>query len=126
MPPEQKQASSNTTLISLTRTSSVVVLGRGYHGRSRRQRHDERRDRFHPQGRVGRSQRAIPTAELQPVIDEVDKRARALVASGRLTRLYDEEGFETHLASVSRETDHIALAMWNGLLHGPAIVHLIR
>src|SRR5208283_4908050 len=71
----------------------------------------------------------IPKEELQPVIDEIsteiDARARALVAAGKLTRPYDEEGFMTRLARISRETDKIALDIWNGFLHGPAIFHLI-
>jgi len=71
----------------------------------------------------------IPHEELQPVIDEItreiDKRARALVAEGKLSRTFEEEGFETRLARISRETDRIALAIWNGFLHGPAIFHLI-
>jgi phytanoyl-CoA hydroxylase len=71
----------------------------------------------------------IPPAELQPVIDEITveigARARALVAAGKLSRAYEEEGFETRLACISRETDAIALAIWNGFLHGPAIFHLI-
>jgi phytanoyl-CoA hydroxylase len=71
----------------------------------------------------------IPHPELHPVIDEIsaeiDKRARALVAAGKLSRPYDAEGFKTRLARISAETDQIALAIWNGFLNGPAIFHLI-
>ncbi len=68
-------------------------------------------------------------ADLQPVIDEitdeVDRRARALVASGELSRAYEEEGFETRLARISRETDKVALSIWDGTLAGPAIFGLL-
>jgi len=84
---------------------------------------------FHQEGYVV-LEGVIPPRELQPVIDEItaeiDTRAKALVAAGKLSRPYDEEGFETRLARISAETDEIALAIWNGLLHGPAIFHLIR
>ncbi len=83
---------------------------------------------FHREGYVV-LEGVIPTDELQPVIDEIgeeiDTRARALVAAGKLSRPYEEEGFETRLARISRETDKIALDIWNGFLHGPAIFHLI-
>ena len=71
----------------------------------------------------------LPAGELQPVINEIaaeiDTRARKLVADGKLSRTFEEEGFETRLARISAETDELALAIWNGLLHGPAIFHLI-
>jgi phytanoyl-CoA hydroxylase len=83
---------------------------------------------FHEEGYVT-LEGVIPPEELQPVIDEIseeiDKRARKLFAEGKLTRLYDEEGFETRLARISQENDTIALDIWNGFLHGPAIFHLI-
>ena len=83
---------------------------------------------FHDHGYVV-VQDLIPPADLQPVIDEltseIDKRANALVAAGDLTRTYAEEGFETRLAKISRETNKLAVSIWNGLLHGPAIFHLI-
>jgi phytanoyl-CoA hydroxylase len=83
---------------------------------------------FHREGYVVLED-VIPRPELQPVIDEIsaeiDVRARALAAGGTLSRPYVEEGFETRLARISRETDQIALAIWNGFLHGPAIFHLI-
>ena len=85
-------------------------------------------DFFHREGYVVLDG-VIPHEELQPVIheitQEIDKRAAALVEQGKLSRTYEEEGFETRLARISRETDQIALAIWNGFLHGPAIFHLI-
>jgi ectoine hydroxylase-related dioxygenase (phytanoyl-CoA dioxygenase family) len=71
----------------------------------------------------------IPVNDLQPVIDEItseiDWRAKKLVEEGALSRPYAEHGFETRLAKISQETDKVALAIWNGILHGPAIFHLI-
>jgi hypothetical protein len=71
----------------------------------------------------------MPVADLQPVIDEIDReidlRARKLVAQGKLSRPYEECGFETRLARISAETDQLAISIWNGILHGPAIFHLI-
>ena len=69
-------------------------------------------------------------AELQPLIDEisaeVDRRARELVEAGKLSRTYEEHGFETRLTRINRETDELARAIWNGSLHLPAIFDLIR
>jgi phytanoyl-CoA hydroxylase len=69
-------------------------------------------------------------ADLQPVIDEIteeiDLRARDLVARGELSRTYEEEGFERRLGAISAETDRVALSIWNGNLTGPAIFNLIR
>ena len=48
-----------------------------------------------------------------------------LVAKGELSQPYDECGFETRLARISSETDKIAVSIWNGILHGPAIFDLI-
>jgi len=71
----------------------------------------------------------VPTEDLRPVIEEIteeiDKRADQLVEAGALSRSYAEEGFETRLARISQETDELALSIWNGILHGPAIFHLI-
>ncbi|HTZ52343.1 MAG TPA: hypothetical protein VMF68_11820, partial [Spirochaetia bacterium] len=88
----------------------------------------EQIDFFHREGYVV-VDGVLPPQELQPVIDEItreiDLRARKLVAEGVLSRTYEEEGFETRLARISAETDAVALAIWNGFLHGPAIFHLI-
>jgi ectoine hydroxylase-related dioxygenase (phytanoyl-CoA dioxygenase family) len=71
----------------------------------------------------------IPTEELQPVIDEIseeiDIRAKTLHEAGHISQTYADEGFETRLACISRETDKLALQIWNGILHGPAIFHLL-
>jgi len=69
-------------------------------------------------------------ATLQPVIDEVmgelDRRAAAAIAEGKLSRDYREEPFETRLTRISAETDAVALQIWNGILNGPAVFNLIR
>ncbi len=83
---------------------------------------------FHDQGYIV-VEDLIPLADIQPVIDElnteIDKRAHALVAKGKLSHTYAEEDFETRLAKISRETDQLAISIWNGVLHGPEIFHLI-
>ncbi len=67
--------------------------------------------------------------DLQAVIDEItteiDIRAKKLVERGELSETFSHEPFETRLASISRETAKIAVSIWNGILHGPAIFHLI-
>ncbi len=69
-------------------------------------------------------------ADLQPVIDEIngviDEKARQMVTAGELSRTYEEEDFEHRLACISKETDKIATAIWNGTLAGPAFFNLIR
>ncbi len=71
----------------------------------------------------------LAAADLQGVIDEltveIDRRAERLVALGELTQTYAEAPFETRLAKISRETDKVALSIWNGHLHGAAIFGLI-
>ena len=83
---------------------------------------------FHDQGYL-LVEGLIPPGDLQPVIAELDReidwRARRLVAKGELSRPYEECGFETRLARISAETDKIAVSIWNGILHGPAIFDLI-
>lgn len=68
-------------------------------------------------------------ADLQPVIDEVsmevDIRARAMVADGKLSRAYEEEGFESRMAKICAETRVIQRSITNGQLSGPAFFHLI-
>ena len=67
--------------------------------------------------------------DLQPVIDEIDRevcrRAKVLVADGKLSRTFAEYGFERQLAHISAETDELAVSIWNGILSGPGIFHLI-
>jgi len=71
----------------------------------------------------------LKDSDLQPVIDEItfefDKRARLLYDKGELKNLYENEGFETRLAKISQESAKVAVSIWNGILHGPAIFHLI-
>ena len=68
-------------------------------------------------------------ADIQPVVDdlngEVTRRAQKLVDQGKLSRTFEEEGFERQLARISEETDQLALSIWNNLLHGPGIFHMI-
>lgn len=56
---------------------------------------------------------------------EIDRMARELVQAGELSHTYEEFGFETRLAHISRETDKIARAIWGGTLSGPAFFSLI-
>jgi phytanoyl-CoA hydroxylase len=83
---------------------------------------------FHDNGYVV-LQDLIPPPDLQPVIDEItseiDKRAEMLLAAGELKSTHASEGFETRLAKISQETSKLAVSIWNGILHGPAIFHLI-
>lgn len=85
-------------------------------------------DFFHNEGYL-HVQNVLTDDDLQPAIDEftgeVDQRARKFVERGELSRTYEEEGFETRLARISQETDKIAISMWNGSLHGPALFRLI-
>src|SRR5688572_24839765 len=68
--------------------------------------------------------------DLQPVIDElvdeIDQRARQLVAEGVLPRTYDELGFEHRLNAITRHTDKVFLALLKSRVTGPAIFNLIR
>ncbi|MBI4552584.1 MAG: phytanoyl-CoA dioxygenase family protein [Candidatus Latescibacteria bacterium] len=67
--------------------------------------------------------------DLQPVIDEineeVDRRARELVASGDLSRPYEEEGFETRLTRITAETEKLYRGIYSGQLSGPGIFQLL-
>ena len=71
----------------------------------------------------------LDEADLQPVIeeinDEIDIRARKLQESGKLSNLHEDKPFETRLAGISQETAKLAVSIWGGILHGPAIFHLI-
>jgi phytanoyl-CoA hydroxylase len=83
---------------------------------------------FHDQGYLV-VEDLIPIEDLQPVIDEIgseiELRAQKQFVRGELKHLYSEHGFETRLARISQETDKVAISIWNGILHGPAIFHLI-
>lgn len=71
----------------------------------------------------------FPDGELQPAIDEitreVNRRAGKLVREGALARTHAEAGFERQLARISRETDELAVSIWNGVLSGPGIFHML-
>jgi phytanoyl-CoA hydroxylase len=72
----------------------------------------------------------LDESDLQPVIaeiqDEVQRRAGELVKGGKLSRTYEELGFERQLTMITRETDALALSIWSGVLCGPAFFNLIR
>ena len=74
-------------------------------------------------------EKVLDDNDLQDVIDEinseVDIRAKKLVDRGDLSKLYKNETFETRLARISSETPKLAVSIWNGILHGPAIYELI-
>lgn len=71
----------------------------------------------------------IDTFYLDAVIEdlkqEIDKRATKLFEQGELSRLYENESFETRLAKISKETPKLAVSIWNGVLHGKGIFQLI-
>ena len=71
----------------------------------------------------------LDEVDLQPVINEInaeiDVRARKLKESGKLSNLHETKPFETRLAGISQETAKLAVSIWGGILHGPAIFHLI-
>ena len=69
---------------------------------------------------------AVLSAVADEITAEVDRQARLLLADGQLSRLYEEEGFDTRLARISEETDLVARRIWDGALHGPAIFNLLR
>ncbi|MCX5663020.1 MAG: phytanoyl-CoA dioxygenase family protein [Planctomycetota bacterium] len=84
---------------------------------------------FHDEGYLV-ADHVFTDADLQPVIDEINHevtaRAEALVKEGKLSRTFQELGFEHQLGAISRETDQLAMSIWNGVLNGPAIFNLIR
>ena len=67
--------------------------------------------------------------DLQPAIDDInraiDTKVVELSAAGVLSRSYAEFDFEHRLAQISRETDQVAMGLWNGVLHGPGLFELI-
>jgi len=71
----------------------------------------------------------FPEPDLQPVIDEitieVNRRANKLVEAGALSGTFAQAGFERQLALISQETDELALSIWNGILSGPGIFHML-
>jgi len=67
--------------------------------------------------------------DLQPAMDDINRAIDAnvfeLLAAGVLSQSYAEFDFEHRLAQISRETDQVALGLWNGVLHGPGFFKLI-
>ena len=67
---------------------------------------------------------ALDDADLQPVIDEVDKAvdfwAKKFVEQGKLSRDYAEEPFEYRLTKICDENSDIVNHIWSGTLSGPA------
>lgn len=74
-------------------------------------------------------EKVLQEKDLQDVIDElnseIDIRAKQLFSDGELSNLYEDEPFERRLAKISSETPKLAVSIWNGILHGPAIYELI-
>jgi hypothetical protein len=67
--------------------------------------------------------------DLRPVIEEIseeiDRRARELVAAGELSRMYAEDGFETRLTRITAETEKLYWSIASGQLSGPGIFGLL-
>lgn len=84
---------------------------------------------FHDEGYVV-ADGVFSEADLRPVIEEINRevetRAEALVKEGKLSRTFRELGFERQLGAISRETDQVALSIWNGVLSGPGIFNVLR
>lgn len=74
-------------------------------------------------------EKILEDKDLQPVIDEIaseiDIRAKQLYQNGDITDYFEKEGFETRLAKISQQSAKLAVSIWNGILHGPAIFHLL-
>jgi phytanoyl-CoA hydroxylase len=74
-------------------------------------------------------EKVVDDSDLQEVIDElnleIDRRAKELFANGDISHLYENEPFEKRLAKISSESPKLAVSIWNGILHGPAIFELI-
>jgi len=85
-------------------------------------------DTFHREGYLVLDE-LLSDDDLQPAIDDLNRaievKAAELVVAGELSRAYDECDFEHRLAEISRETDRVALSLWNGVLHGPGFFRLI-
>ncbi len=88
----------------------------------------EQRAEFHREGFL-LVEDVLSDADVQPVIDEIseeiDRLARELVASGDLSRTYEEEGFETRLTRITAETEKLYRSIYSGNLAGPGIFSLL-
>lgn len=71
----------------------------------------------------------LDNEDLQPVIDEISTeihtRSKKLFIDGDISELFEDDKFETRLAKISQQSPKLAVSIWNGILHGPAIFHLI-
>jgi phytanoyl-CoA hydroxylase len=85
-------------------------------------------EQFHSQGYLMVPE-VFDEADLKTVEEEITaeigRLTRGLVQTGELSHTYEEFGFETRLAHISKETDKVARAMWGGCLSGPAFFGLI-
>jgi ectoine hydroxylase-related dioxygenase (phytanoyl-CoA dioxygenase family) len=83
---------------------------------------------FHREGYLV-IEKLLTDRDLQPVIDEIneeiDRRARDLVAAGELSRPYEEESFETRLTRITAETEKVYWSICNGQLAGPGVFSLL-
>ncbi len=74
-------------------------------------------------------EKVLGDEDLQPVIaeisSEIDTRAKQLFNEGDIRELFEDEGFETRLTKISQQSAKLAVSIWNGILHGPAIFNLI-
>jgi phytanoyl-CoA hydroxylase len=74
-------------------------------------------------------ERYLNEADLQPVMEElnamVDQLARRLLAEGKIRALYEEEGIETRLASISQESREALHAINGTEWDGPALFRLL-
>lgn len=89
---------------------------------------DEQLQQFEQEGYVaveGVLGEDILAQVIAELTEEVDSRARELVAGGELSQTFEEYPFETRLAKISAETDKVARSIWHGGLTGPAFFNLI-
>jgi phytanoyl-CoA hydroxylase len=73
--------------------------------------------------------RLFEDSDLQPVIDELgaelDRRCREAVATGKLSRTYEEYGFEHRLTYVDAENQEVSKSMWDMKLVLPSFFGLM-
>jgi hypothetical protein len=90
--------------------------------------HPDQIDAFHREGYLV-VEDLFTDADLQPVIDEIadeiDRRARELVASGDLRCAYAEEGFEMRLTRITAESEKLYWGICSGQLAGPGLFRLL-
>lgn len=85
-------------------------------------------DSFHEDGLLVVDD-VLTHADLQPAIDDItamtDQLTDKLIEDGELSSSYAELDFEHRLAAISRETDKVARAIWNGAMHGAGIFSIL-